>query len=419
MKHQYRYLIIGGGLAGASAIEGIRRLDKTGSIGLLSAEEEVPYNRPPLSKDLLWGKKVFNEISIFGAAYYRRQKVEVHLKTIVKKIHAEDRFVAATDGRNFGYCQLLIATGGRPREFQQAGKTVHYFRNAQDYLTLAKAIPNVEDFLIVGGGFIGAELSAGLIHLGKRVSMLLKGKYLLEKIFPSDLSAFVTDLYRQKGVSFITEDEPAQFESWENRVKVTTKGGKELEAGWVIAGIGIDPETELAKSAGLQTDNGIAVDRYLQTSRPEIFAAGDLARFPCEAIGENIRLEHWDNARAQGKCAGTNMAGGVEPYVYLPFFYSDLFDLGFEAVGKLDSKMKTISAWEVPFRKGVVVYLEDQKVKGVLLWNRSKMLDWARKLITEQATPDTVEDLKKLLPASSTVGPKGTLKPKPVFARNV
>src|SRR5581483_3593974 len=122
------------------------------------------------------------------------------------------------------------------------------------------------------------------------------------------------------------------------------------------------------------TDNGIVVDRYLQSSIPGIFAAGDLARFPCEALGESVRFEHWDNARAQGRCAGINMAGGDEPYVYLPYFYSDLFDLGFEAVGKLDSKMRTISMWEVPFQKGVVVYLGDQKVKGVLLWKRPKML---------------------------------------------
>ncbi len=403
MKHQYQYLIIGGGLAGASAIEGIRQIDKTGSIGLLSAEDILPYNRPPLSKDLLWDKKVFDDIFIFDDNYYHHQKVELHFKTTAKKINAEERLVIDAAGHHFGYSKLLIATGGSPREFPRAGKSVHYFRNAKDYLELTEAIPNVKDFLIIGGGFIGAELAAGLSHLGKKVTMCFKGKKLLEKIFPSDLSAFVTDFYKHKGVSFITEDEPAHFTSLENRVKVTTKGRKELEAGWVIAGIGIDPETALAQSAGLQIDKGVIVDRYLRTSRHEIFAAGDLALFPCEALGEDIRLEHWDNASAQGKCAGINMAGGSQAYVYLPYFYSDLFDLGFEAVGKLDSKMKALSAWEIPFRKGVVAYLEDQKVKGVLLWNQPKILDWARKLITEQATPDNAEALKQLIPLPLSV----------------
>jgi 3-phenylpropionate/trans-cinnamate dioxygenase ferredoxin reductase subunit len=403
MKYEYRYLIIGGGLAGASAIEGIRKLDKDGRIGLLCAEDIPPYNRPPLSKELLWGKKTFGQMFAFDDGYYRRQKVDLHLRTTVKSIQAEERIVTDAAGRHFGYSKLLIATGGRPREFPQSGKMVRYFRNTKDYIALTKALPDVEDFLVIGAGFIGAELSAGLSHMGKKVTMLFKGKGLLEKIFPSDLSHFVTDFYGRKGVAFITEDEPVHFESRGNRVKVTTRGGKELEAGWVIAGIGIDPKTELAESAGLQTEKGVIVDRYLQTSRPEIFAAGDLALFPCEALGENIRLEHWDNASAQGKCAGANMAGGEEPYVYLPYFYSDLFELGFEAVGRLDSKMKTLSAWEIPFRKGVVAYLADQKVKGVLLWNQPKILDWARKLITQQATPESAEELKRLIPVPAGV----------------
>ena len=403
MEHKYQYLILGGGLAGASAIEGIRQQDKTGTIGLLSAENELPYDRPPLSKDLLWGKKVFDQIFVFDRVYYRSQKVELRLNTKAKTINAEERFVADAAGRKYRYSKLLIATGGNPREFPKAGKSVHYFRNTEDYRALEKAILHIEDFLIIGAGFIGAELAAGLIHLGKKVSMLFPGKSLLETVFPADLSAFVTDFYKEKGVVFNTGDEPVRFDPWDERVKVTTKSGKELDAGWVIAGIGIDPETELARSAGLQIDKGIVVDRYLRTSRPEVFAAGDLALFPCEALAENTRFEHWDNAKAQGRCAGVNMAGGEEPYVYLPYFYSDLFELGFEAVGKLSSKMKTLSAWEVPFRKGVVVYLEDQKVKGVLLWNRPKMLDWARKLITEQATPDSVEELERLLPVLSVV----------------
>ncbi len=403
LKHQYRYLVIGGGLAGASAIEGIRQIDPTGTIGLLSAESDPPYNRPPLSKDLLWGKKEFGQIFVHDAAYYQRQKVDLHLRTRVKEINAEGLSVADEEGNHYGFTRLLIATGGSPLEFPEGGKAVHYFRGTEDYRTLVRAIPNVQDFLIVGAGFIGAELSAALSHLGKKVTMLFKGKTLLESIFPADLAAFVTDYYRQKGVVFITEDEPVRFDPWDNKVKVTTKKGKELEAGWLIAGIGIDPETELAKTAGLKIDKGVVVDRFLRTSRPEIFAAGDMARFPCEALGENVRFEHWDNAKAQGKCAGINMAGGSEPYVYLPYFFSDLFDLGFEAVGKLDSKMGTITAWEVPFRKGVVVYLENRKVKGVLLWNEPHRLDWARKLITDQASPESVEDLRKLIPVLAPV----------------
>jgi NADPH-dependent 2,4-dienoyl-CoA reductase/sulfur reductase-like enzyme len=403
MSHSYKYLIIGGGLAGVSAIEGIRQVDAKGTIGLLGAEDELPYNRPPLSKDLLWGKKTYDEIFIHDLDYFRQQKVDLHLKTEVKRINVQERFVTDTNGHPYGYSRLLIATGGHPRTFPKAGKAVQYFQNTQDYHDLAQAIVREEKFLVIGGGFIGAELSAALTHLGKKVTMLFRGKSILQNIFPADLSDFVTQYYRQQGVTLVADDEPVEFESRGNRVQVATKAGQRLEAGWVIAGIGMEPETALAQSAGLAMDRGVIVSKYLQTSRQEIFAAGDLARFPCEALGESVRLEHWDNASAQGKCAGINMAGDDDPYVYLSYFYSDLFDLGFEAVGKLDSKMKTISAWEEPFRKGIVVYLEDQKVKGVLLWNQGKILDWARKLITEQATPATVDDLKRLLPTPAVV----------------
>jgi NADPH-dependent 2,4-dienoyl-CoA reductase/sulfur reductase-like enzyme len=403
MNYRYRYLIIGGGLAGASAIAGIRQQDKEGTIGLLCAETILPYHRPPLSKDLLWGKKTFPEIFVFDEKYYADQKVTVHLRTRAKSIHPVKCFAADEAGNEYYYSKLLIATGGNPRQFSQAGEAVHYFRNARDYEILMQAVPRVKDFLIVGGGFIGAELAAGLIHLDRKVMMLFTGKGLLDHIFPADLSASVTDFYKQKGVYFFTEDDPAGFEPNNDRVKVTTKGGKKLETGWVIAGIGIDPEAELAQSAGLQIDKGIVVDKNLRTSRPGIYAAGDLARFPCEALGQAMRLEHWDNAGAQGKCAGINMAGGSEPYGYLPYFYSDLFEMGFEAVGLLDAKMKTVSAWEIPFRKGVVVYLEDDQVKGVLLWQQTKMLDWARKLILDKAAVKSAEDLKVLIPAGLAV----------------
>ena len=165
MKYRYRYLIIGGGLAGASAIEGIRERDKDGMIGLLCAEDILPYNRPPLSKDLLWGKKIFNDIFIFDENYYREQNAKVHLKTKVKNINAEKSFAADEAGNEYQYSKLLIATGGTPRQFPQAREAVHHFRNAGDYQTLMQAVPNVKDFLIVGGGFIGAELAAGLSHL--------------------------------------------------------------------------------------------------------------------------------------------------------------------------------------------------------------------------------------------------------------
>jgi 3-phenylpropionate/trans-cinnamate dioxygenase ferredoxin reductase component len=397
MENTYQYLILGGGLAGAHAIEGIRQVDVEGTIGLLSAEDRLPYLRPDLTKHLLWGKKTFDQIAIFDEAYYRKQKASIYLKTKATRVDTTGSFVLDEAGNRYHYSKLLIATGGSPHPMPGAEGLVHYYRTSQDYLDLVKDFPRTQDYLVVGGGFIGAELAAGLIHQGKKVSILMRGTQLLSNVFPSDLSDFVTNFYRQKGVSLITGDEPESFSRRGEKVEVRTKNGKTLEFGWVTAGIGLDLENKLAQSAGLKTGNGILVDEYLETSRPGIFAAGDLAHFPCCILGESVRVEHRDNAEAQGRVAGANMAGAKKPYDYLPFFYSDLFELGFEAVGKLDSRMETHAVWDEPLRKGIVAYLEGGKIKGLLLWNKWERVDWARKIITSQSVPGGVPQLEKLL----------------------
>lgn len=403
MRRLYRYLIVGGGLAGISAAEEIRKRDRYASIGLLCAEEEPPYNRPPLSKDLLWGKKRLNQIFIHDKSFYRQQQVELHLNTRVKSLNREERYVTDEKGNCYGYSTLLLATGGAPRKPEKAGEWVHTLHTAGDYLELELAMATKQEFLVIGGGFIGVELAAGLAHQRKRVTVVTRGPALFSKVFPPDLAAFVTDYYRKKDVAVITEDEAMEFLPKEGRVVVRTQKGKTLEAEWAVAGMGLVPGTELAEKSGLAVKDGILTNRFLQTSDPAIFAAGDLARFPCEAVGSEMRVEHWDNARAQGLCAGVNMAGGDEPYVYLPYFYSDLFDLGFEAVGKLDSRMLTYAWWDEPLRKGVVAYLDDQKVRGVLLWNNWGKVEWARKLILEQAYLEFEGDLKPVLSGAQSL----------------
>ncbi len=397
MKYQYQYLILGGGLAGAHAIEGIRQQDPKGTIGLLSAEDRLPYMRPYLSKQLLWGKKTLDQVPVFPGDFYQKQKAALHFTTKAVRVDAGESFVLDEDGNRYDYSKLLIATGGRPREIPKAGKAVHYYRTVEDYLELTAALAKTGDFLIVGGGFIGAELAAGIAHHGKKVSILMRGDKLLSNVFPADLSAFVTDFYRQKGVILITGEDPLSFEPKGDRVTVKTASGKSYEAGWVTAGIGLELESQLAQSAGLKTGNGIIVDEFLQTSKPGIFAAGDLAHFPSRILGEGQRVEHRDNSEAQGRCAGANMAGANKPYDYLPFFYSDLFELGFEAVGKLDSRMETHAAWDEPFRKGVVSYQEGGRIKGMLLWNKWDRVDWARQIIAGQTVPGSVLQLEKLL----------------------
>jgi NADPH-dependent 2,4-dienoyl-CoA reductase/sulfur reductase-like enzyme len=198
------------------------------------------------------------------------------------------------------------------------------------------------------------------------------------RLFPAGLSASVTDYYREKGVD-VRSGEMVSSASGE---RVRTQSGLDIEADAVVAGLGVVPNTELAEGAGLEVNDGIVVDEYGRVrGHDDVFAAGDVARFPVPALGILLRIEHEDHANSHGRLVGANMAGAETPYDHLPFFYSDLFDLGYEAVGLVDSRLEAVENWQEPYRKGVVTYVEDGSPRGVLLWNVWDKLDAARELI--------------------------------------
>ena len=397
MAHQYRYVIVGGGLAGASAVEGIRAHDRSGSIALFGKEHHLPYDRPPLSKGLWLGKTTLAELPVHDEAFYKSQNVHVYLGTEISAIDPKKKEATDADGTRFLYDRLLIATGGTPRSLSFGAGAVTYFRTVDDYTLLNAAADHLDEFLFLGGGFIGSELAAALRMKGKKVTMVFPEEFLLQRVLPPDLAAFVTDYYREKGVEIVSGDVPTGAERANAKSTVMTRGGKKLVADVVVAAIGLNLHTEMARRAGLKIENGISVNTFLQTSDPFIYAAGDIAFFPSPALGKSIRIEHWNNAQVQGKHAGENMAGADMPYAYLPYFYSDLFDLGFEAIGDLDSKLQTFADWKDKFREGVVYYLDDGKVKGVLLWNVWGKVDHARDLVNKKKTFSNLSHLKRLL----------------------
>jgi 3-phenylpropionate/trans-cinnamate dioxygenase ferredoxin reductase subunit len=201
------------------------------------------------------------------------------------------------------------------------------------------------------------------------------------RVFPADLSHFLVGYYREQGVEVRTGDGVAGLSQDAGKVVVKTTGGQTLPVDVVVAGLGIQPNVDLAQQAGLRVDNGIVVDDLLRTTVPEIFAAGDVANFFNPALGTRLRVEHEDNANTMGAAAGRAMAGQGTPYTHLPFFYSDLFALGYEAVGELDPRLDVVSDWKDPFREGVVYYLKGGRVRGVLLWGIFGKVDDARALI--------------------------------------
>lgn len=374
----YRYLIVGGGMTGDAATRGIRDVDAEGSIGLVGAEQHGPYARPPLTKGLWKGK---DESSIWRGTAERR--VELHLGRRIVSLDLEARTATDDAGTVYEYERLLLATGGTPRRLPSAPEGVVFFRTVDDYRRLRGLAGDGVRVAVVGGGFIGSELAAALAMNGCDVTIAFPGPGISANVFPQDLSRFVNGYYEEKGVQVLPGEKVASIESSGDGFRVTTESGRSLDADAVVAGLGIEPRTDLAESAGLAVDDGIVVDELGRVSGHEdVFAAGDAARFPVPALGGTRRVEHEDHANTHGRHVGANMAGADTPYEHLPFFYSDLFELGYEAVGDLDSGKRTIAEWAEPHRKGVVGYVDDDgKPVGFLLWDVWEKVDAARELI--------------------------------------
>lgn len=379
MIPEYSYLIVGGGMTADAAASGIRAVDSSGSIGLLGAEPHPPYNRPPLSKALWKGEpeeKIWRKTEASG--------VVLHLGCRAVAIDPRGKTVTDARGDTYRYGKLLLATGGTPRRLGLETDQIIYFRTYDDYRRLRALATEKLQFAVLGGGFIGSEIAAALRTVGRDVVMLVPEEGIAARVFPADLSRSLVDYYREQGVDVRTGERLAGLTPRAGKVVVRTTGGKELPVDVIVAGLGIQPNVDVAEQAGVHLANGIVVDDMLRTSVPDIFAAGDVANFFNPALGQRLRVEHEDNANTMGAAAGRSMAGHGEPYGHLPFFYSDLFALGYEAVGELDPRLETVTDWKEPYREGVLYYLKAGRVRGVLLWNVWNKVDAARALIADE-----------------------------------
>lgn len=393
----YTYLIIGGGMTADAAIGGIREVDASGSLGLIGADSHPPYDRPPLSKGL-WKDKALESI-------WRktdRQAVTLHLGRQARTLDLPNKRVTDDQGTVYTFNKLLLATGGTPRRLSFGGDDIIYYRTLDDYERLRELTNRMERFAVVGGGFIGSEVAAALTMNGKKVVMAFPGDGIGGHLFPADLAGFLNDFYRQKGVEVLAGTRVTGWEMQQGKPVLKarnnqTQEDQQIAVDAVVAGIGIQPNVELAQTAGLKVDNGIWVDRGLRTSHPDIYAAGDVANFYNPALDKRLRVEHEDNANMMGRLAGQAMGGRTVSYDHLPSFYSDLFELGFEAVGEVDARLETVVDWKQQYREGVVYYLRDGRVRGVLLWNVWEQVESARKLIAESG-PFRADDLRGLIP---------------------
>lgn len=324
----------------------------------------------------------------------------LHLGRTARNLEPETRTIVDDQGAVYHYDKLLLATGGVPRRLPSADPDagVIYFRTIEDYRRLRRLTEEKQRFAVIGGGFIGSEIAAALALQHKDVVLVFPGDGIGSRMFPDELSRFLNEFCREKGVDVRAGTQAATIDRRGSHLVVKTQDlatttEQELTVDVVVAGLGIQPNVDLARDAGLNVGDGVRVDLALRTSSPHIYAAGDVAEFFNPALGTYLRVEHEDNANTMGEMAGRSMAGGPVSYDHLPFFYSDLFELGYEAVGEVDSRLETLSDWKEPFREGAVYYLRGGRVRGALLWNVWERVEAARQLIAE-AAPFRPEDLR-------------------------
>ena len=377
----YKYLIVGGGMTAAAAVAGIREVDRQGTIGLISAEPHPPYDRPPLTKSLWAGaplESIWQNVDALGVCS--------HTGRTVRSLDPTNSQIVDDQDVSYTYDRLLLATGCTPRRLPFADEEIVYFRTVDDWRRLHGMMGRGKRFAIIGGGFIGSELAASLVTNNQHVVMIFPQDGIGSRMYPPQLAAFLNTVYRERGVEVLAGSTVTGCELRDEKPVLAVRVGRtghvrEVTVDGVVAGIGVQPNVELAEAAGLIVDDGIRVDASFRTSDPNIYAAGDVASFYDRSLNEWRRVEHADNAATMGGFAGVAMAGRSVVYDHTPFFYSDFFDFGYEAIGDVDSRLEIVADWKVPCREGVVYYTRDSRVRGVLLWNIWGQVDAARRLI--------------------------------------
>jgi 3-phenylpropionate/trans-cinnamate dioxygenase ferredoxin reductase subunit len=394
MASDSTYVIVGASLAGAKAAEGLRSAGFDGRIVLIGDETERPYERPPLSKGYLKGDEPREKIYVHEESWYADNDVELRLGSAAVGVHRDDKTVELENDDLVHYDKLLLATGSSPRRLHVPGSDldgVLYLRRVGDSETIRESVKDGGRLVVVGGGWIGLETAAAARGYGADVTIVEPQPTPLFGPMGRELGERFAQLHRDNGVEVHTGEGVNGFEGSDGRVvAVVDDDGHRLPADVVVVGVGIRPNTDLAVAARLQVENGIVVDELLQTSDPDVYAAGDVANAYNPWLGERLRVEHWANALNQGKAAGLSMAGQGEPYARIPYFFTDQFDLSMEYHGHVGqdgydqvlyrgdpSSLEFLAFW---LRGGIV-----RAGMNVNIWDQS---DGIKRLVREKIPVD-------------------------------
>jgi 3-phenylpropionate/trans-cinnamate dioxygenase ferredoxin reductase subunit len=393
VHHDYDFLIVGGGMTADAAARGIRQRGSRGSIGIIGEERTAPFPRPALSKKLWSDPELDGEVSVFDTS--AGTGAVLHLGERAVSLDTTSCCVLTGSGDTFGYRRLLLATGGRPCRVDGLAPSdrTFYFRTLDDYQRLRALAAGEPDVVVVGGsGYIGSEIACALVQHGCSVTLVHPEEVLGSRQFPVELAQYYESLFTGAGVRVAGGVSVTSGSEDDEAVTLHLSDGSVLRAQVVVVGLGMEPAGDLAgDTVRRSADGGIAVDDRLMTSVGGVFAAGDVAEYPDRILGRT-RVEHVDGAIRMGRAVGRIMAGSEETYDHTPCFYSDVFDVGFEAVGTLDPSMQTIQD-PVEDDGLVVYYVDEAEVRGVLLWNLDGGLDQARELLARHERPRDPVDL--------------------------
>jgi 3-phenylpropionate/trans-cinnamate dioxygenase ferredoxin reductase subunit len=369
---QQRIVIVGAGLAGASAAATLREREFDGEIELIGAESQHPYNRPPLSKGYLRGEERFEDGLVKPRGYYAEQGISLRLGTPVAAVDAGRKQVELEGGERIAYDRLLVTTGGRNRPLTVPGadlQNVFQLRTREDSDRIRAAAASGGRAVIIGLGFIGCEVAASLRQMGVEVAAIAPHRVPLQRVIGVEVGRVLADIHREKGVEMILEDSVAALEGRGRVERVRTKNGRSVPCKFVVAGVGILPNSELLAAAGAAADNGILVDERCRTSLADVYAAGDVTNHRHPMFGR-LRVEHWNNGERQGKAAAGALLGAEEPYEYVHSFWSDQYDHVIEYVGFAARWERLVLRGRPESRKLLGFYLQDGVVRAAVGLNR-------------------------------------------------
>jgi 3-phenylpropionate/trans-cinnamate dioxygenase ferredoxin reductase component len=391
MTSNQTHIIVGASLAGAKAAETLREEGFEGRVVLVGAEDERPYERPPLSKDYLRGEVGREKVYVHDEGYYAEHDVHLRLGRTAVSLDVTKSELELDDGERVGYDKLLLTTGAEPRRLAIPGAEldgVLYLRSVQDSDALRARLDRGGAVVVVGAGWIGAEVAASARQRGLEVTVIEPGSVPLERVLGAEVGAIYRDIHTDHGTEMLMGTGVEAFLGDEAVERVRTSDGRELECDFVVVGVGVQPRIGLAVQAGLAVDNGILVDEHLQTGVPGVFAAGDVANAHHPFYGERIRVEHWANALNQGPAAARNMLDQSAAYDRLPYFFSDQYDVGMEYSGFARAWDRVVFRGDPATREFVAFWLVDDRVVAGMNVNVWDVIDPIKRLIAERVIVD-------------------------------